>query len=233
MAVLLVLGSKPDPVVPPPGAYADLACANASGRSANRLGLAEPEFTVMSSVLTSGKNDSNRLALETLSGLGTRTLYYCPRQMYRHAPVKRLLKFREVRACGPRPFERDLRATGFRFDAFVAKPLSDYIDLVRTLCDGDAEVEARLAHKHPSTGIVAVVLGLAERGYHRVILSGFSFEISHAYADNPLIASRGSLTSKHADTDVAVLRRISERHGSLLTTEPVVAERAGIPLVAR
>ncbi len=76
MAVLLVLGSKPDPVMPPPGAYAKLACANASGRSAHGLGLPEPEFTVMSSVLTSGKNDSNRLALEALSGLGTRTLYY-------------------------------------------------------------------------------------------------------------------------------------------------------------
>lgn len=232
MAVLLVLGSKPEPVIPRPQAFAAVACANASGRSAQRHGLPEPDFTVMSSVLTSGKNDSNRLALQALAGLGTRTLYYCPRQMYRHAPVKRLLNFREVLACGPRPFERGLRATGFRFDSFVAKPLTYYIDLVRALCDGDGDVEARLAVKHPSTGIVAVVLGLAERGFDRVILSGFSFEISHAYAENPLIAARGSLASKHADTDIAVLRRISQRHGSLLTTEPIVADRAGIPLIA-
>jgi hypothetical protein len=70
-----------------------------------------------------------------------------------------------------------------------------------------------------------------EYGYHKVILSGFSFEITHAYADNPLVRARGSPASKHAETDVAVLERISERHGNLLTTEPVVAERTGIPLI--
>lgn len=231
MAALLVLGSKPEPVLPPPDTFADLACANASGRSAHMQGLRDPLFTVMSSVLTSGKNDSNRLALEALRGLATGMLYYCPRQMYRHAPLKRLLNIREVMACGPRAFETRLRSTGFRFDAFVAKPLTYYIDLVRTLCGGDAEVEARLAHKHPSTGIVAVALGLAERGYSRVILSGFSFEISHAYAENPLIASRNSVASKHTDTDVAVLRTISARHGRLATTEAIVADRTGMPLI--
>lgn len=232
MAVLLVLGSKPDPIVPPRGTYADLACANASGRSAHRLGLPGPAFTVMSSVLTSGKNASNRLALEALAGLSTRTLYYVPRPMYRNAPVKRLLNFREVTACKPRPFERALRATGYRFDAFIVKPLAFYIDLVKTLCGGDAEVEATLAKKHPSTGIVAAVVGLAKCGYSQVILSGFSFEISHAYADNPLIQSRGTLASKHTDSDVAVIRSISARHGCLLTTERVVAERTGVPLIA-
>lgn len=232
MAVLLVLGSKPNPVIPPPDTFADVACANASGRSAHWQGLVEPVFTVMSSVLTSGKNESNRLALAALGGLATRTLYYCPRQMYRHAPFKRLLNFREILACGPRRFERSLRRAGFRFDAFVAKPLTDYLDLVRSLCGGDDEVEALLAHKHPSTGVVAVALGLAERGYRQIILSGFNFEISHAYAHNPLIETRRAATSKHADTDVAVLRRISERHGSLLTTESVVAERTGVPLIA-
>lgn len=232
MAVLLVLGSKPNPVLPPHDAYAALACANASGRSAHRAGLGEALFTTMSSVLASGKNDSNRLALEALSGLGTRTLYYCPRPMYRHAPFKRLLNVREVRACRPRPFERAMRRAGFRFDTFVARPLAYYLDQVYRLCGGDSEVEARIKDKQPSTGVLAIALGLVEHGYRQVIISGFSFEISHAYAENPLIASRGVLASKHADTDVAVLRRISERRGSLLTTEPVVAERTGIPLIA-
>lgn len=231
MPVLLVLGSKPNPALPSPDAYDDLACANASGRSAYQLGLRRSTFTVMSSVLTSGKNASNRLALEALTNLETGTLYYCPRQMYRNAPLKRLLHFREVRACGPRSFEQAIRATGVRFDAFTAKPLAYYIDMIRALCAGDREVDALLSVKHPSTGVVAVALGLAARGYRQVILSGFSFEISHAYAENPLIGTRGVLTSKHSDTDIAVLRRISEQHNSLLTTEAIVAERTGIPLL--
>lgn len=232
MNVLLVLGSKPAPRLPAAGSFAALACANASGRSARNLGLPDPQFTVMSSVLSSGKNPSNRLALQALTGLGTKTLYYCPRQMYRHDPLKRLLHLREVLACGPRPFARQIRRAGFRFETLVVRPLKYYIDLVEALCGGDPEVAPLMADKHPSTGILAAAIGLGEAGFDKVILSGFSFEITHAYADNPLIASRGSVVSRHADTDVAVLRSIARHTGKLLTTELVVHERAGVPLVA-
>ena len=51
---LLVLGAKPDPILPPPGAFEAVACANASGYSAARLGLPRPAFTVMTSLLTDG-----------------------------------------------------------------------------------------------------------------------------------------------------------------------------------
>lgn len=231
MAVLLVLGSKPDPRLPPAGSCAALACANASGRSARTLGLPDPLFTVMSSVLASSKNPSNRLAREALAGLRTQTLYYCPRQMYRRDPLKRLLHMPEVLACGPRPFARKIRAAGFRFETFVVRPLRRYIRLVETLCGEDPEIEGELRAKHPSTGVLAAAIGLGEAGFEKVILSGFSFEITHAYADNPLIARRGTVMSRHADTDIAVLRRISARTGRLLTTEPVVHERTGIPML--
>ena len=39
---ILVLGSKPEPALPPPGSYAALACANASGFSARAHGLPPP-----------------------------------------------------------------------------------------------------------------------------------------------------------------------------------------------
>lgn len=231
MATLLVLGSKPDPSVPADSAFAAVACANASGFSARRLGLPDPEFTVMSSVLTSGKNDSNRLALAALGGLSTGTVYYCPRKMFRNDPLKRLLNLREVLATGPRAFERGLRRAGCRFEAFVNRPLQHYLGIVRRLCGDDDEVSRLLQIKHPSTGIMAVAIGLGERGYDSVILGGFSFEITHAYADNPLIRSRGTKTSKHADTDIAVLRCLSRKLGAVSTTEPVVREHTGIPLV--
>ena len=79
MATLLILGSKPDPVLPPSDAFDALACANASGRSAARHGLPTPLFTVISAILTSGKQAPNRLALEALAGLHTGTLYFYPR----------------------------------------------------------------------------------------------------------------------------------------------------------
>jgi len=37
--------------------------------------------------------------------------------------------------------------------------------------------------------MLCLALGLASRHCSRLILSGISFEITHAYADNPLIAS--------------------------------------------
>lgn len=231
MAALLVLGSKPAPRIPPAKAYAALACANASGRSARLLGLADPAFTVMSSVLASSKNAANHLARKALAGLDTETLYYCPRPLYRRDLLKRLLHMREVLACRPKPFARKIRAAGFSFQTFVVWPLRRYIRLVEALCGEDAEVQRELEVKQPSTGVLAAVIGLGEVGYERVILSGFSFEITHAYVDNPLIARRGTEASRHADIDIAVLRAISARTGRLMTTEPIVHERTGVPLL--
>jgi hypothetical protein len=231
VADLLVLGSKPEPCLPPTGGYGAIACANASGRSARALGLPDPIFTVISSVLGSRKNPASGAALKALDGLSTKTLYYCPRQMYRHNLLKRMFNRREVRRCSPGPFVRRLRACGYRFETVVVRPLGSYIRLVETLCGDDPEISRALAAKHPSTGVLAAVVGLGEAGFERVILSGFSFEITHAYAENPAIARRGTASSRHADADVAVLRRISTQTGRLLTTEPVVHERTGIPLL--
>ena len=39
--------------------------------------------------------------------------------------------------------------------------------------------------------MLALAIGLAWHDFERYVLSGFSFEITHAYADNPLVAERG------------------------------------------
>jgi hypothetical protein len=65
--------------VPPRSSFDDLACANASGRSAARLGLPAPRYTVMSAILTSGRSPANDLALGALQELRTEILHFYPR----------------------------------------------------------------------------------------------------------------------------------------------------------
>ena len=94
-----------------------------------------------------------------------------------------------------------------------------------------AEIAELIARKRPSTGLVALALGLSDVGYSHAILAGFDFTLSHAYGHNPLIDQRGDALSKHADTDIAILAAIQRRRGCLWTSEPAVAARTGIPLL--
>jgi len=232
MPTLLVLGSKPDPALPSPSEYDDLACANASGRSAHEHGLPTPTYTVMSSILTSERQEANTLALKALTGLRTETLYLYPRPPYRGNPLKKVLHDLKFVKTKPFYFRRKLKSLKYECDNFVAEPLKFYVDRVEALCDYDVDLVDLVKRKLPSTGMVAIALGVGERGYERVIVSGFSFEITHAYAANPLIDQRGTTGSKHADTDVAFLRYLSDKYRSIYTTEKVVSERCGIPLLA-
>jgi hypothetical protein len=232
MATLLVLGSKPDPVLPPRGGFDALACANASGRSAVRHGLPMPLFTVISAILTSGKQAPNRLALEALAGLRTRTLYLYPRPVRGRGPLRRALHQLRSFRMSPLYFKGRLRALPYGFDRFENPGLARYHAMLAELCGDEPDLMPQLRAKQPSSGMLALAIGLAWHGFERCILSGFSFEITHAYAANPLIAERGSAASKHADTDVALLRHLCKKLGNIYTTEPVVNERAGVPLLA-
>lgn len=231
MSCLLVLGSKPEPALPPLDRFDAVACANASGFSAARCGLPVPVFTVMSSILTSGKNDSNRLAVDALRGLRTRHLYLFPRRPFQRKPWKQVLHLgKMVRTTAPF-VRRQLQRIGYHYDELITKPAAYYLDLVAGVCGNDPEIRRLIARKVPSVGMLAVAVGLAEHGYQRIILSGFSFEITHAYAINPLIAERGSTLSRHADTDISALQAIQRRRNCLFTTEQVVSQRTGIPLL--
>jgi hypothetical protein len=78
---------------------------------------------------------------------------------------------------------------------------------------------------------MALAIGLADGRFDRFVMSGFSFEITHAYAHNPLIDEAGSTRSKHTETDIAILRCLAGRHAGIFTTEPTVHERAGLPFL--
>jgi hypothetical protein len=231
MRTLLVLGSKPDPVLPSGDRFDALACANASGRSAQRHGLPTPLFTVISAIVTSGKQASNRLALEALAGLGTATVYFYPRPVRGRGPLGRGLNaLRSFRTSAPY-FKGRMRSLPYSFDRFENPGLERYHGMLAELCDHEPELVAQVRGKQPSSGMLALAIGIAWHDFERVVLSGFSFEITHAYADNPLIAERGSASSKHAVTDVALLRHLCRKSGTIYTTEPTVHERAGVPLL--
>ena len=231
MRTLLVLGSKPDPVLPPGDSFDALACANASGRSAARHGLPTPLFTVISAILTSGKQAPNRLALEALAGLSTRTLYFYPRPVRGRGPLGRGFNaLRSLRTSAPY-FRSRVRSLPYRFDHFENPGLEHYQAMLAALCDDEPSLVAQMRAKQPSSGMLALAIGLAWYEFDRHVLSGFSFEITHAYADNPLIAQRGTASSKHAETDIALLRHLSRRFRTIYTTEPMVHQRTGVPLL--
>lgn len=232
MATLLILGSKPDPVLPPPGAFDALACANASGRSAAMHGLPDPDFTVLSAILTSGRKAANDLALEALAGLRTGTVWLYPRPVAGASAWARARRHIKLWRTKPLFMRWRLRRLGYRWEECRAPAYGWYDQLIRDLCDRDPMVMARLDHKQASTGIMALVLGLADARFDRYILSGFSFEITHAYADNPTIGLWGTARSKHAETDIAVLSHLARKFGTVSTTEAAVAERADVPCLA-
>ncbi|MEB2346819.1 MAG: hypothetical protein OZ948_19035 [Deltaproteobacteria bacterium] len=227
MATLLVLGSKPDPALPARSAIDAVACANASGRSAADLGLPVPVLTAISAILTSGQ-PSARHSLRALGGLRTGTLHLLPRHDRGGSPVRRLWRRARQIRMEPAWARLRLRAAGYRWERFETRPLAAYHALVSELCGDDPAVREQIARKHPSTGVFAVALGLADGRFDRVVVAGISFELTHAYGVNPEIAERGTAVSKHGETDVLVLGRLARRH-ALFTTEAVVAERAGVP----
>lgn len=229
-STILVLGSKPEPALPPADAYAALACANASGYSARAHGLRPPLFTVITAVLGSG-SASDRHSLDALAGLEAGRVYFLPRPQPDGA--WRRLRHRIVHWRLQAPWvRRVLRRRGLRFATFERRPTEAYDGLLLQLAGGGSDVAELISRKRPSTGLVALALGLTEAGFGQAILAGFDFTLAHAYGHNPLIDQRGEALSKHADTDIAILAAIQARRRCLWTSEPAVAARTGIPLLA-
>ena len=236
MNTLLILGSKPEPALPTPASYEEVACANGSGYSAARHHLPQPAFTVMTPVIASGI-ESGRQSLKALTGLSTGTVYFLHRRDEGKRGFARFLHylktFREKPAYRMQPFylKKRLRSVSYHHDELVALHPAEYDTLVERLCDWDAEVCSQLLRKRPSTGIIALALAIDRQKYQRYILSGFSFELTHSYAPNPVIEKRGTTASSHASTDVMVVGYLARKLGNLFTTEETVHERAGVPFL--
>jgi len=235
MKTLLILGSKPAPAIPAASDYNDLACANGSGYSAAQLDLPVPAYTVMTSVLASGI-ESGRQSLQAIAGLKTGTLYFLKRRVRTRKLPGRLLhylrNYRKKRLYRMRPayLKRVLRSIGYSFDSFIDLDSHYYDGLVEKLCDRDPQILAQLQKKRPSTGLIALVLGIEQKVYQRFIIAGFSFELTHPYASNPEITERGTARSEHMSTDIAVIRYLAGKF-DVFTTESSVHENTGVPLI--
>jgi hypothetical protein len=230
MPTLLVLGSKPDPVLPPAAVFEAVACANASGYSADRHGLPVPALTAISAVVTSGIG-SGEQSLKALHGLRTEALYLVP-QLDKPRKLKKKIKNLPIAIkTSPVFFRFRLRQANYRWSTFVSRDPAYYQQLIGTLCRQDPRIMALVAEKKPSTGVITLMIGMSLGRYDRFIMSGFNFELTHAYADNPEIRQRGTTLSRHTPTDLQVLSCLADIHGNIFTTETAVNEQAGIPLL--
>jgi hypothetical protein len=228
MSTLLILGSKPDPTLPPRAAYDDVACANASGFSAAQHHLPVPVYTVMSAILTGSQ--SGKQSLRALRGLRTDTLCFFPRPVSERHLLKKAIHHIKTVKMKPFYLKLVLKSLAYRYDTFMNMNHQYYHTLVKELCDHNNDVLEKMERKQPSTGIIALALGIAQEKYDRYIVSGFSFELTHAYADNPEISERGTSISKHAGTDITVMKYLSQKY-RVYTTEKVVHERADVPML--
>ncbi len=229
MNSLLILGSKPDPVLPPPSSYTDIACANASGYSAARQDLPSPVYTVMSAILT--YRESGRQSLDAIAGLQTDTVFFLPRGEKQRNPLNATMHYLKTFKMKPLYFKWILQSLGYKYQRFVSPSYEYYYRLVVDLCDHDEHILQQLQQKRPSTGILALAIGIMQKKYDRFIMSGFSFELTHAYAVNPEIEEKGSVLSKHTDTDVAIINYLARKYGNIYTTELIVNQRTGVPLL--
>ena len=230
MSTLLVLGSKPEPALPPADSYDAVACANASGYSAVRNDLPEPAITAMSVILTSGIG-SGKQSLQALHGLRTDTLYLVPRFDKPNKLLGHLKKLPANLRRTPAFFRFRLWLEKYRWNRFVSPDAAFYQEMIGKLCQDDVRIMELVAEKKPSTGVITLLIGMSLGRYDRFIMSGFNFQLTHAYAENPEIRQRGTTISWHTPTDLEVLRRLAEIHGNVFTTEAAVNELAGIPLL--
>ncbi|MFO1431327.1 MAG: hypothetical protein U1F76_14495 [Candidatus Competibacteraceae bacterium] len=229
MPTLLILGSKPNPCLPARAQYDALACANASGYSAAQHGLPVPSYTVMTAVLT--HRESGKQSLDALKGLETDILYFLARGEKKRGLLKTIAY--HLRTLDMKPFylKWRLRAIRYKYNTFIDKGYRYCDELIRRLCDGDCRVVEQIEKKRPSTGIFTLAIGIAGQQYDRFIMSGFSFELTRPYAVNPEIFEVGTTTSRHADTDIAVLGYLSRKYGNIYTTEEIVHKRTGVPML--
>lgn len=235
MATLLILGAKPDPVLPPTSTWDDLACANASGYSAAQHGLPDPVFTAITAMLTVGSG-AGQQSMQAMHGLHTGTLYFLhstsrKTSLRQSRPVKFLRALPRAARVTPAYFRWAMSRAGYRWDDFVATEVDDYVRATRKWCQADEKLFAQAASKRPSTGLTALLIGLSLNRYDRFILSGFSFELTHAYAKHPGIHQRGTRESRHMPTDIRFIQCLSSSLGNLFTTEPTVNQLTGVPLL--
>jgi hypothetical protein len=232
MATLLVLGSKPSPRLPSAACFDAVACANASVVSAARLQLPVPVHTVMTALITNN-SELGRLQLQALRGLETQKLFYIPRRIRGSTAVKRLTKRVRDWRLQSLMLKWQLKRVAFRYEEFVCHDAEFYTKLAGTFASSDDTLVRQTQAKSPSTGMISLLMGLADGRFDRFVMAGFSFERTQAVAagSDQLLDGEGG-PSPHARTDLLLLHRLRERHVNIITTEPLLAKLAALPVMS-
>ncbi len=227
MKTLLVLGSKPNPELPPPDQYDDVACANGSVYSAYKYGLSKPKYTVLSSYVTSGRNEITDETYHAICGLGSEILFFLPSVTKRDS--NRLFRYlRYVKTFKRQPLycKVKLWAGSFNYEEFIFRPQERYISGIEQICNYSKKVIDRMKLKLPSTGVIALSTGIRNFDYGSFILSGFSLDVSKEYMEEVKQSE-----SKHKNVDISVLDILSKKY-EIKTTEKELLKKTSLELIS-
>ena len=190
-----VLGSAPDPTIPPGiASHAALICINNAGATAARLGLPPASLTI--------RNRNKEWA--SVAGQAMPLVLWMTDKnalsLWWTLLLRSKARVGEVRVMG----------TGDR-----QRMLSDVLGVDLS--------EVGTVHK-PSTGVFAVLYGLSV-GVPEIVVGGMSVDKKgYSYEAPPA-------RMLHAEEDRFVLQKIAESYSSVRTTEPIIADQTGIPLI--
>ena len=149
------------------------------------------------------------MALEAFGGLQIKRLFYYPRSLRGSTILGDGLRYLRTDKMRSGHFRRRLNSLPLAHDEFVVPGLAYDHALIRRLCADDDTISRLIEAEQLSTGVMAIALGIAAGAYRSIIVSGFSFEITYAYARNPQIEEMGITNSQHAEIDIAVLSHLA------------------------
>lgn len=199
----VVLGSAPDPALPADwGAGWSLITVNASQVMAEKLGLPQPDMTVISGQMM-GDRPVNIEAQKVLAGRSTRALIY----------IDRGVSARESTAAFAR--------IGYGYDSFNSVSYGQREKINRLVLGADYGPGS--GERKISTGLFAALLAV-HLGAGPVVMSGFSLNVDgHAY--NSLGRRR-----QHKEVDARVLAMAIERGLPIFAADPAFALQSGLSL---
>jgi hypothetical protein len=125
-----------------------------------------------------------------------------------------------------------LKRVAFRYGEFVYHDAEFYTKLALTLASSDDTLIRQMQAKSPSTGMISLLIGLADGRFDRFVMAGFSLERTQAFAAGSDQLLDGKGPSPHARTDLLLLHRLKESHANIITTEPLLAKLASLPIMA-
>ena len=198
----LIVGSAPNAVAPDPAGVDAIICINGSPWVARRLGLPQPDITVVAGYATRSNNEVQRATIAALRGLSTDELLFVEAGMSGQDGLPELDK------------------VGFAYRHFRSITIDERAAIIEAVCGeplGRGHRDDRI-----SNGVFAIALAIW-CGADEVALAGFSLAGGHAYIPN--VTQR-----QHMRGDRRFLSRIGHFGCRVSTTSSDLSTAFGIAL---